>query len=392
MELKKENIKHASGNLSDVTAFGLDSSSASVIIGMLTRQYSDPEMAFIRETSSNAYDAHIAAGTQKKPFDIHIPTPFAPHIEIRDYGTGLSKEFMLNKYTQVGHSTKRKSNAQIGGFGIGRLSFLIVTEQAAITSYHDGMKYSFTVNYDSEGQLIISLTDERPSKEPSGLRLKFPVQSNRVEAFRMAAKKYFSRVSATLPNFIDGNLDIEPPTYSTRTKYWGLRTNGATNIIYAIMGNIAYPIRTDTLKYDNTFKSVHDLLDSGIDLFFDIGEVVPLPTRENLDMCEQTMDALRKRLELVKEELFKTLNIKLKKSPNRWVAYKHFEEIYSASSYSLKRILNSLGYKYKGEEVHRMKFNFDNIDISVPHPEAVRKPKGPYRGKTVNQGTLTFNY
>jgi len=391
MQLKKEKIKHQSGGLSNVTAFGLDASSASTIIGMLTRQYSDPEMAFIRETSSNAYDAHIAAGTTDKAFDIHIPTNFAPHVEIRDYGTGLSKDFMLNKYTQVGHSTKRKSNNQIGGFGIGRLSFLIVTEQAAITSYHNGMKASYTVNYDADGQLLISLTDERETTEPNGLRLKFPVQTNRIKAFQVAAEKYFSRVSATLPNFKGEPLQITPPAYSHKTHRWGVRTNGSTGVIYAVMGNIAYPVKTDTLKYDSKFNDVRSLLDSRLDLFFNIGEVIPVPTRENLDMCDQTMDGLLKALTDAKTELVTTLEAQIASSANRWQAYKAWNQMYSAASYEFGAVLRDLDLKYKGEEVYRMKFDFGNIVKMIDDPSASTDPKDPSFGKQLSSRQLTFH-
>lgn len=391
MELKKETIKHKSGGLSNVTAFGLDASSASTIIGMLTRQYSDPEMAFIRETSSNAYDAHIAAGTVDKPFDIHIPTQFAPHVEIRDYGTGLSKDFMLNKYTQVGHSTKRKSNSQIGGFGIGRLSFLIVTEQAAITSYHNGRKASYTVNYDADGQLLIALTDERETTEPNGLRLKFPVQTNRVRAFQVAAEKYFSRVSATLPNFSGEKLDITPPAYAHKTDRWGVRTNGSTGIVYAVMGNIAYPVKTDTLKYDSKFNDVRSLLDSRLDLFFEIGEVIPVPTRENLDMCEQTMNGLLKALTDAKTELVTTLENQISGSANRWQAYKAWNAMYSAASYEFMGVLRGLDLKYKGESVYTMKFNFDNVVKMILDPKASKDPKDLSYGKQMAVKQLTFH-
>ena len=134
MQLKTDTRDHVALNTGEAVNFDIADDFVSHAIGMLTKQYSDPEMAFIRETCSNAYDAHTVAGTEDVPFDLHIPSTFEPYIEIRDYGTGISKDFMLNRYVSVGDSTKRKSNSEIGGFGIGRLSFLIVTEQAAITS------------------------------------------------------------------------------------------------------------------------------------------------------------------------------------------------------------------------------------------------------------------
>lgn len=51
--------------------------------------YSDVISTIVRELSSNAYDAHVAAGTPDKPFEVYCPSAFDPHFAVKDYGTGL---------------------------------------------------------------------------------------------------------------------------------------------------------------------------------------------------------------------------------------------------------------------------------------------------------------
>ena len=54
--------------------------------------YSNKIKAVIRELSTNAYDAHIAAGNAETPFYINLPTALDSQFWVRDYGTGLNKE------------------------------------------------------------------------------------------------------------------------------------------------------------------------------------------------------------------------------------------------------------------------------------------------------------
>lgn len=391
MKLREKEHDHIALNSGDEVKFDISPEFVTHAIGMLVKQYSDPEMAFIRETCSNAYDAHTAAGNEDKPFDIHIPSTFAPYIEIRDYGTGISKDFMLNRYVSVGDSTKRKSNTEIGGFGIGRLSFLIVTEQAAITSYFNGVKYSYTCCYNDRGILVILPTDERPTDEPNGLRLKFPVQVNRVEAFRQAAKNYFKRVTSTMPNFTGESLKITPTRYTHQDDGWGIREPDGTHDIFAIMGNIAYPIRTETLRYDTRFTEVNSVLNSRIDLFFDIGEVEPLPTRENLDMCEKTITALLDRLTKLKTDLLTRIETDVAKAKNTWQAERAYNSILSGMSDSMSSTMRGLELKFKNEVIKNNNWNFLSPTVTVAHKTAtITAEDGTVTPKMIEVQTLKF--
>ena len=96
--------------------------------------YSDKVMAVIRELSTNANDAHIAAGN-RNPFKVTLPTQTNPNFTVRDYGTGLSQEDMEELYTTYGASNKNDSNDFTGCLGLGSKSPFAYTKSFTTTSY-----------------------------------------------------------------------------------------------------------------------------------------------------------------------------------------------------------------------------------------------------------------
>lgn len=101
---------------------GLEHSNFSIEINasmfdLLTKNvYNDPMLAIIREWSTNAVDACVAA-CKEPEFYAHLPTAQEPEFYVRDYGTGLAKEDILGLFSTLGASTKRDSNDFNGTFG-----------------------------------------------------------------------------------------------------------------------------------------------------------------------------------------------------------------------------------------------------------------------------------
>ena len=84
--------------------------------------YSNKIKAVIRELSTNAYDAHVAAGNPEERFYIHLPTALDHQFWVRDYGIGLSKEDCMSLYTTYFRSDKTDSNDSVGCLGLGSKS------------------------------------------------------------------------------------------------------------------------------------------------------------------------------------------------------------------------------------------------------------------------------
>ena len=79
-------IAEREGNLGGVQhKMTFDANSISHIMSVLTDLYSDPELAVIREYSTNAADSHIAAGAAR-PIEITTPNAMSPFFKVRDFG------------------------------------------------------------------------------------------------------------------------------------------------------------------------------------------------------------------------------------------------------------------------------------------------------------------
>lgn len=99
----------------ETTSFGLNLKDPSVFVQMLLNLYKYPIGSVVRECGSNAIDANVESGTDQ-PVVIGIE---GDNFFVRDFGLGLSPDFMNNGYCTIGYSTKRDSEILIGGYGMG---------------------------------------------------------------------------------------------------------------------------------------------------------------------------------------------------------------------------------------------------------------------------------
>ena len=154
--------------------------------------YSNKIKAIIRELSCNAYDAHIANNNVHEPFDIQLPTELELNFKIRDYGTGLSHENIMELYVTYFNSTKTESNDYIGALGLGSKSPFSYTNTFSVSSYFNGKHRSYSAYLDDNGMPNIVMLMEINSIEPNGLEIEFPVNSNDIYQFKQTAQDVLS--------------------------------------------------------------------------------------------------------------------------------------------------------------------------------------------------------
>jgi Histidine kinase-, DNA gyrase B-, and HSP90-like ATPase len=145
------------------------------LMGTLTNLYTIPAPAVLREYSANALDSHTRAGT-KRPIEITLPSRAYPNLVIQDFGTGLDKEGLTN-YSQYGTSSKRKSNAEIGAFGLGCKSALALADEFFLTSVKDGVKFEAKIAKNSRGVGVLHFLSETPTNDANGLTVSIPALS-----------------------------------------------------------------------------------------------------------------------------------------------------------------------------------------------------------------------
>lgn len=293
----KQNEAQIVGDI-QMNRVGIDSSNIDFIATLLTSNlYSNPFGSFLRETVSNAYDSHVEAKT-KEPILLLIE-PGAPNkikVSIRDYGTGISPERFDKIYKNIGSSTKRESNDFIGMFGIGRFSVLSCANVANITSYYNGVKYSYLM-YKNNGGINIDKLDEERGNFKNGLEVSAEINELSTSIFQdclymlamfrnLHVECNVSRLSYICKGFNErkvvrkGNLLI---------------CNILKNNSFYKVGNVLYPARQRG-----------GIITSGIIVELPMGQVDITPNREELQYSQFTNDTIDKACNSV-QEIFKDM-------------------------------------------------------------------------------------
>lgn len=160
---------------------------SSVIIDIIRKKiYSYPLRTMVQEYLSNARDSQMEAGNDPSEIEVFLPTTLKPEFSIRDYGVGMSDERVREVFVQYGISTKRKSNSQLGYFGIGSKSGWAYTDSFIVESFYDGIHraYIADIGDNKEGRLL--LHSEKPTDERNGVLIKIPVNPNDIYQFMSA--------------------------------------------------------------------------------------------------------------------------------------------------------------------------------------------------------------
>lgn len=323
--------------------------------------YSDKVMAVVRELSTNAYDAHIAAGN-KNPFKVTLPTQANPSFTVRDYGTGLSQEDMEELYTTYGASNKNTSNDFVGCLGLGSKSPFAYTKSFTTISYHNGKKLTYIAAMDENGVPSLNLVSVTNTQEPNGLEISFAVKQNDFWEFTQKSKRIYHYFK--LRPIVDGGVctTINDGSYSHNNiviegKGWKIgrisddntkypsRHNNISSGIVAIMGNIAYPVDSNKIvgeekpdqpdhiqawnrafrkaDVDNWKNLVREILNQGLylEIQFGIGELEMDVSREGLQYTKQVIKTLRDRTQDIYLQLKQDMTTKLADAKSLVEAY-----------------------------------------------------------------------
>jgi len=308
------------GNVTRMGGFKIKNSTKAFTI-LSTSIYSFPIRAIIRELSCNAIDAHVAAGNLATPYELHLPTALEPWFSIRDYGIGMRAEDVENVFTVYFESTKTDSNDYIGALGLGAKTPFSETDNFTVVTIRDGIKNVYTAfkNENGEPDLVQMLSEA--SDEPAGVEIRFAVEDrHKFNSYQDEARrvyKYFTH----RPKVTGGsNFEFSDPDYKDKDIIPGVHLVG-NNGYYdskssAIMGNIEYPIDTNILSKD--LGDLTKLLQCGLVMNFDIGELDFQASREQLHYIPQTIEAIRAKLEQLNSSLAGIIATEADALDNEW--------------------------------------------------------------------------
>jgi hypothetical protein len=278
--------------------------------------YSNKIRAIIRELSCNAVDSHVAAGKSDVPFEVHLPTMLGPWFSVRDFGTGLSGDEVTDIYTTYFESTKTDSNDFIGALGLGSKSPFSYTENFTVTAIKDGFQRIYSAYINESGIPCVAEMTGEATDLPNGVEVKFSV-TNRTDynSFIHEAADVFSWFKLRPVITGHSNFHFYEQQYREKDIVPGIHYTGQHS--YAVMGNIAYSLDNVPEK-EKHFGDLSPLLTCGLVIEFDIGELDFSASRETLSFIPLTLGSIKKKLELLNENLSIHLASKADAIEDKW--------------------------------------------------------------------------
>lgn len=288
--------------------------------------YTQKELAVTRELITNAWDAHVAAGTTHIPISVHLPTVLEPWFEVRDSGTGLAKDDVIQLYMDYGRSTKTHTNSMIGGFGLGSKSPFAYTDQFTVVSRFNGIAYTFQAFLQQNGAPGCMLVSENPTNAHNGLTVR--VETRNSSFYDCQFKASLEKMYPYIPTPPDVNIELtnqKPAKASVDSLdgkhplLQGIRVVDDYYNVVVVQGLVPYPVARDRIS-----SALHQLLDEqdsafanrmrGIVIQVPIGTFEVTASRESLSLSDTVITKLAETLRDAYKILHTELVRKLKES------------------------------------------------------------------------------
>lgn len=281
----------------------IDASSLAKIMTVLTDLYSNPTLAVIREYSTNGFDAHVEAGVSL-PIEVTTPTNMMPYFKVRDFGNGLNADDIRDIYSKYGMSTKAHSNDVVGMLGLGCKSALTYTDQFTLTGIKDGIATQVAISRDEDGAGSMTILASYETDEASGVEIVVPVKGD--NNFEAEANDFF-RFWDEGTVLVNGKEPVGVEGIQVTDDI--LITTEGVDSSYVVMGNVAYP-------FDNYHTSYHIIARVAI------GDVAFTPSREALQLTDNTVVTIEKIKETAEEAKVTAIQKLVDGAADRWQAMK----------------------------------------------------------------------
>ena len=331
----------------ETLALSIDSSGVEHLMGTLTNLYSNPLESVFREYVSNALDSHIKS-KNKSPIRVDVikDNPYSNHLRVQDFGTGMSKDDVVNVYSKYASSTKRGSNEQIGAFGLGAKSALAIADRFDVVSIKDGIELVFFIKKNTRGVGVVHFVSESPSTAANGVTVTIPLSSDHVKSLESltASDKFFSTWDPSLVLFNGESISSPHNVYNEDkfvTLYSGesilgwvtVADEGSTTgrnyteknsltiagIRYKLNDNYSNKIRGSQFStiMDEKVSAFFNSLKAwgfGLTLNLPIGSVDLTPSREEVMVTDKTLRTLRVAFGQAAEEIPRAFLSRLNKT------------------------------------------------------------------------------
>lgn len=284
--------------------------------------YSNKIRAIIREISCNAYDAHVAIGSQSTPFEVHLPNALESWFSVKDNGCGMSRDMVENTFTTFFESTKDESNDFVGALGLGSKSPFSYTDSFTVVTRYHGKKFSYNAYINQYDCPAIALLQEEDTDEVNGTEIMMTVDTKDFWTFNSEAEEVFKYFR--VHPIVVGGMNYQPKKveYTVETDLWAVQKSernyysSVPSVI--VQGNIGYPVQRDSITDLNGTERA--LIESGVEMRFPIGQIDFSASRESVSFTESTIKHVRDRLALIESEYLDIYLKELNEQPTFWKA------------------------------------------------------------------------
>lgn len=355
MRVAGHNNTYQSNQQTESQSFGIGD--PSVVIEILrNRLYEHKIRTLVQEYMSNARDAHREV-KQTRRIEVVAPTQLEPTFKVRDFGPGISPERMANVFVLYGASTKRSTNNQTGGFGIGAKSAWSYADGFIIVSTVDGTRRTYHAHVGTSNVGQLDLLETIDTTEPNGCEIQVAVNPRDVNEFYSSIQRacYFWNAdekpvlkNITLPEPIKGyelgalfiaNSDSPIPTF--------VGGYGRHDIL--VIDGIPYTLTQDMREKVQSIKDLRNELNGSMIIRIPNGLVQVGASREKIDDSEMT----RKGLAKVGTKLLTDVKKHLSDKIGAIKTVKGFVETYhSMYKFFVMQENEYQGFRFDGEYLH----------------------------------------
>jgi hypothetical protein len=283
---------------------------ASVVIEILrNRLYKHKIRTLVQEYIANGRDA-MREVNSTQAIQVTIPTSLEPTFKVRDFGPGITPDRMATVFVMYGASTKRTSNLQNGGFGIGAKSAWAYTDSFTIVTYVDGTRRTYIAHTGANNNGRLDEIEIAPTKEPNGTEIQIAVAPKDVEQFKKAVLRatfFWPENSYKLLGISKSELRDKPESHivlpNVETYDNGALepvTGSYRNEHLMVIDGIPYVLTSEMLEKHGALQKLTKILRHELVFHVPNGFVEVSASREEISDSEFTNKAIAK---LAKESL-----------------------------------------------------------------------------------------
>lgn len=285
--------------------YGIDGSQMWLLYEILS-QYSNPVGSIVRELTTNAIDAHIESG-QNKRVVVRITednplTGKQASFEVEDFGTGISPDRLKDIYSKFLASSKRETNDEHGAYGLGSKSPFSYTDLFYMRTRFNGIEYFYAM-HKGKNSPRIDLLSKEDTVEENGTLVSVNIKSGDIYKFKKEVKRqlaYFDNVHHEGTSISNNYRIIEGDNFLCREHANELNLNE----LHICLGKVYYPINFSNVSLENKKSSYsNSTIPTPIALKFKIGELPIVWSRENIEYTDQAIEAIEAKYKEACEEL-----------------------------------------------------------------------------------------